>query len=67
MAEVGVDVICEIDWGRVLRQIDHPALRRQHINRVFDQFALELRGKLAGIGDFVLPFDDLAQPRDSWS
>ena len=54
----------EIDRRRAARQIDHAALRREHVDRLGEQARLELLQPFAGIGDRVLPVEDLPQPRD---
>ena len=64
MTELGVHVVGEIDRRRALRQVDHAALRRQHVDRVVEEPGPELLGQLARVADLVLPFEDLAQPRD---
>jgi hypothetical protein len=40
MAEVGVDVVGEVDRRRARGQVDHAALRREDIDRVLEEPAL---------------------------
>ena len=64
MAEPGVNGVREVDRRRAARQVDHLALRRQHVDRIGEQAFLERREPLARVRDRVLPVEHLAQPRD---
>ena len=46
-------MIRKIDGRGAHRQINHPALRRQHVDRIVQRRVLELLHPLGGIGDLV--------------
>ena len=67
-------VIRKIQRGRAQRQIDHVALRRQRVNAVFDQFAVQgiaeallgaafVAAFAAAVQQLAHPFDLAVQPR----
>ena len=64
MAEIRVHRVREIDRRGTARQVDDLALRREHVDRVGEQALLEAGQPFAGVGDRVLPVEDLPQPRD---
>ncbi|MND03968.1 hypothetical protein D3C83_240300 [compost metagenome] len=59
-----MDVVGKIDRRRSLGQVDHLALRCQHVDGIVEQARFELLDQLACIVNLVLPLQDLAQPRD---
>ena len=65
VAEARVHGVREIDRRRAHRQIDDLALRRQHVDGVGEEAALERGEPLGRVGDRVLPVEHLPQPRDA--
>ena len=53
MAQTGVNLVGEVHRRRSPGQVDDLALRREHINRVFEQAGLELLQPFAGAGDVL--------------
>ena len=64
VSHVGVQGIGEIHRGRPPGQVNHLALRREHINAVVQQFVAELFQHVAALGHVLFPFEDAAQPGD---
>ncbi len=65
VAEARVHGVREIDRRRTHRQVDDLALRRQHVDGVGEEAALERGEPLGRVGDRVLPVEHLPQPRDA--
>src|SRR5262245_38818951 len=61
MAQIRVQRVGEVDRRRPRRQVDHLALRRQHVDGVVELRVLHAR---APVGDFVAPREQLAQVGD---
>src|SRR6202008_1412596 len=61
VAEIAVQRVGEVDRRTAGRQVDHLALRREHVHRVVQP---GLPGGARPVGDLVAPREQLAQPRD---
>jgi hypothetical protein len=64
VAEIGVHTVREIDRRRAARQIDDPALRGQDVDRLVKGRLLVLPDPVRGVGHFITPGQQLAQPGD---
>ena len=64
MAHIAVQRVGEVDRRRPLRKIDHPALRREHVNGVIQRRLPGLRGPVGGVDHVVAPGQHLAQEGD---
>ena len=64
MAEVGVYAVGEVYRCRTARQVDHPSLRRQHVNRLVEGGLFVVPDPVRSVGGVVSPAQQLAQPGD---
>ena len=62
MPEFGVHVIRKINRRGAHRQINHLALRREHVNAVVEQTGFELFGQRTDFTDVANPFPHLVFP-----
>ena len=63
VADVGVDVVGEVDRRGAVRQLHDVALGREDVDRVAEQLALDLVEEVGGAGPRALPLLELADQR----
>src|SRR6185295_11216762 len=64
MAEIGMHVIGEVEWSRLLGQIDHLALGCEHVHPVFEDFRADTIQEVTIRVRAVLGFEEPAHPAD---
>ena len=63
VAHLGVNAVGKVNWGRALRQGNHVAVGREHIDIIVEQVALDALQIFMGVFEVALPVEKLSAAR----